>query len=212
MPRIIEITYQNDTYPVLLTRKMMKRITMRPSPDGLLVNAPLGVSLSYIKATIIKHMPKLIGTLRKDAPISQRHIYFFGQKYQSESDYLKMYFSGPLTDYEAPIFQKELRQVALRYFTNRVRHYEVVMNVTRPYQVKVRKMTARLGSNAKKDHTLTFALKLIHYSVPIIDAVIVHELAHHYAFDHSRNFYEVLLKYYPNYKVEHQKIRQGLYS
>lgn len=212
MPRIIEITYQNDTYTVLLTRKAMKRITMRPSPDGLLVHAPLGVSLSYIKATIIKHLPKLVGALQKDAPISGRHLYFFGRKYQNESDYLKMFFSGPLNDFEAPTFEKQLRQVALRYFTNRVRHYEDVMGVKHPYQVKVRKMTARLGSNAKQDHTLTFALKLIHYSVPIIDAVIVHELAHHYAFDHSRDFYEVLLKYYPNYKMEHRKIRQGLYS
>ncbi|HOJ45485.1 MAG TPA: DUF45 domain-containing protein [Bacilli bacterium] len=212
MRRLIEITYQTTTYSVWLTRKRMKRITMRPSPEGLLVSAPVGVSLPFVKATIIKHMPKLVGALQKEAPISSGHLYFLGHKYHNESDYLKMYFSRPLSDFEAPLFQSELRKIALRYFTSRVRHYEAIMKVDRPYQVKIRKMSARLGSNTKKNHTLTFALNLIHYSVPIIDAVVVHELAHHYAFDHSRNFYEILLKYYPNYKVEHQKIRQGFYS
>ena len=212
MQRLTEITYLNRTYPITLKRKMIKRITMRPSADGLLVHAPIGVPHIFIKATIIKHMPKLVNALNKEAPMSQQHLYFFGQRYVSNDDYLKVYFTCPIDNFENPIFLKQLRVLALRYFIARTRHYETIMGIQRPYTVKVREMKTRLGSNAKTSHSLTFARHLIHYSVAIIDAVIVHELAHYFAFDHSKQFYDVLLKYYPNYKIEHQKIRQGNYQ
>ena len=62
-------------------------------------------------------------------------------------------------------------------------------------------MKTRHGSNSYyKDH-LSFALTLVHYSYPIIDSVIIHELAHDIHFDHSKAFYQTVYQYCPNYKA-----------
>ena len=39
--------------------------------------------------------------------------------------------------------------------------------------------------------------------------VCVHELAHILVYDHSKEFYDVVYKYYPNYKECHTKLRKG---
>ena len=73
------------------------------------------------------------------------------------------------------------------------------MNVPIEYKVRVQKMKSRLGSNSKATNTLNFTLKLIHFSKEAIDSVIIHELAHYFKFDHSKEFYDVVYKYCPNY-------------
>jgi predicted metal-dependent hydrolase len=70
-------------------------------------------------------------------------------------------------------------------------------------------MSTRLGSNSRRTKRLTFALKLIHFSWPIIDAVIVHELIHDRHFDHSPRFHQALRVAYPRYDEEHAKILKG---
>ena len=50
--------------------------------------------------------------------------------------------------------------------------------IKKPYRVSVKKMTSRYGSNSSQTHTVSYSLVLLHYSVEIIDSVIVHELAH----------------------------------
>ena len=66
------------------------------------------------------------------------------------------------------------------------------------------------ADNSRKTHTLTFQLSLVHYSKEIIDSVIYHELAHDFYFDHSANFYKLLLSYCPNYFKLKAKLRKGI--
>jgi predicted metal-dependent hydrolase len=211
MKSMTEIECEGRRFPVVLTRKAMRRITIKPEPGRLIVHAPIGVPLSIIKSTVTKHWPKLKPLLIKDEAISSRHVYFLGHKAGNHDAYLSTIFPDPLDDYLAADFQKELRKKAELFFTKRIRHYERVMGVDRPYEVVVRKMKGRLGSNNKTRHSITLALRLIHYAIPIIDAVVVHELAHHFAFDHSKKFYEILTQYYPDYRSEHDKILKGQY-
>jgi hypothetical protein len=206
-----EIEGDGRRYQVELTRKKMRRITIKPEPGRLIVHAPIGVPLAIIKTTVAKHLAKLWPLLAREEPISSRHIYFLGRRSRNNDDYLGTIFACPLTDYLADDFQKELRKKAATLFTKRIRHYEKLMGIDKPYQVIVRQMKGRLGSNNKTKHSVTLALRLIHYGISIIDAVIVHELAHYFAFDHSKKFYDVVVRYYPNYRAEHDKILKGEY-
>ena len=56
---------------------------------------------------------------------------------------------------------------------------------------------------------LTFDKDLIHYSLEIIDSIVIHELAHYYYHDHSHSFYNMVLKYCPNYKELQRKLTYG---
>jgi len=206
-----EFVHNGKHYPVNLIRKKMLRVSMRAHEGTIEVHAPHGVPWSFIQQTIEKHIGKLLPLLEKEGSCSRSHIYFLGKRCLNDDSYLGTIFKTPLDDYLSTRFQAELKKKAITYFTARVRYYEEVMGIKKPYQIKVRRMKARFGSNAKRTHTLTFALMLIHYSAPIVDSVIVHELAHYFEINHSRSFYDLIRRYYPTYDLQHAKLKQGMY-
>ena len=79
------------------------------------------------------------------------------------------------------------------------------------YKVRVQKMRSRFGSNSKHTKTLNFSTILLHYSLAIIDSVVVHELAHCFVYNHSKDFYNVVYKYCPNYKLVQAKLKKGIF-
>ncbi len=66
--------------------------------------------------------------------------------------------------------------------------------------LKIRMMKTRWGVCNKKSNTITLNANLIKYPIECLDYVIVHELAHLVYFDHSQNFWNVVAKYFPEYK------------
>ena len=94
----------------------------------------------------------------------------------------------------------------------RTRYYERLMGVIPPYKVKIKAMKTRFGSNSKQTHTISYASHLYTFSRDILDSLIVHELSHHFFFDHSSRFYSVVYKYYPNYKKDNVKLKKRIYK
>ncbi|MBQ7243982.1 MAG: M48 family metallopeptidase, partial [Bacilli bacterium] len=52
----------------------------------------------------------------------------------------------------------------------------------------------------------TFQCRLMAFHPSIIDSVVVHELAHHYQFDHSKKFYDIVYRYCPDYDKLRKKL------
>ena len=70
-----------------------------------------------------------------------------------------------------------------------------------PYpDLRIRKMTTRWGVCNIKTKTVTLNLELIKRDLKYLDYVIVHELSHLLEPNHSKKFWAVVEKYYPNYK------------
>ncbi len=68
------------------------------------------------------------------------------------------------------------------------------------YPLRFRTMKTRWGICNRKSKTITLNSKLIEYPVSCLDYVIVHELSHLVHFDHSKEFWETVEKYFPEYK------------
>lgn len=102
--------------------------------------------------------------------------------------------------------KKKLKDLSLDIISSRVRKYQMIMEIPVNYAVKITNMRSSVGKNYYQKKLLTFDKNLIHYSLDIIDSVVVHELAHHYQQNHSKDFYNILLKYLPNY----HKIRERM--
>lgn len=66
--------------------------------------------------------------------------------------------------------------------------------------LKIRKMTSRWGVCNIKNNNITLNLELSKYSIEALDYVIVHELSHFIHQNHSKEFWSLVSKYYPNYK------------
>ncbi len=201
--RALSVQYLGKTYPIVLTRKKgMRNIRVRLSEDGasLLVSAPYLVSSSSIQRASLGCLPKLLKRkITTIPPYENGNLYYLG----------KPYYVG---DFDDETIEGYLKKKALPVFEERVAFYSKLMKVSPPYKVRARRMKTRYGVNSRQTHTITLSLALIHFSLPIIDAVVVHELAHHFQWNHGKEFYAIVLKYCPEYKNLHDKLRKNIYE
>ena len=203
-------TYNDEVFKVFLTRKRMKNIRYRLRDDSFYISAPYLASKSSINKGLVKFAPKLISN-RKPKPEGDGYIYLYGCMHEiSESGILELFDDKIIKYRSKEDLERKLKKHFLSVVTNRVRYYEELMKLE-PHNVRVRKMHSRYGSNSKGTRTVSFAFMLIHYSIEILDAIVVHELAHSIHFDHSPKFYDVVYTYCKNYDLLHKKLRNGVF-
>ena len=211
-----EITYiyENKEYPVIITRKNIRSIRYTFRNGSFYVSAPyLFASESKIKSGLDKFAEKLIKSDVKSKARGDDYIYILGYKVPI-SDSGKINFSnGDLIEYKSQDdLDKKLKKWFLKYIEKRHRYYEQLMEINKPYKVKVRKMSSRYGSNSSQTHSVCYSLVLLHYADEIIDSVIVHELAHDKVHNHSKKFYDVVYRYCHKYKELDKKLKKGIFQ
>lgn len=90
-----------------------------------------------------------------------------------------------------------------------VKRYEVLMG-TKVKKWSIRDMSARWGSCTVEDKTIRFALNLAHCSDEFIEYLVVHEMAHLFVASHSREFWNIVEKYIPDFKLrKHMYTEKG---
>lgn len=202
------IHYQNEERKMIITRKAIKRIIFRIENGEIHVSAPYFVNDKTILSSFYDLPKSFLSRLDRKKEQGQDYIYLLGKKYPL-CQALETPKEHAITYINQEDLEKKLSSVAKEVIEQRVRFYEEKMKITPPYRVRIRKMKTRYGTNSRKTHTLTFALLLVHYPLSVIDAIVVHELAHHRHFDHSDAFYQEVYTYYPHYDVEHRKLKKG---
>jgi predicted metal-dependent hydrolase len=65
-------------------------------------------------------------------------------------------------------------------------------------KINVTSAKGRWGS-CSSSGSVSFSWRLIKYRKELVDFVIYHELSHLYVMNHSKDFYDVLAEYCPNY-------------
>lgn len=207
-------TYLGKTYPVYIDKKSMVRrsIRCRYREGAFYISAPYLTSESVIMKYLTSKWGPYFIKNEKPAPKGNDFVYIYGFKHPYSSGGGEIKFSNCSSfKYKNDLdFDKKMKKHFLALLTERSRYYEKLMNLA-PHNIRVRNMTSRYGSNSKKTRSITYAYSLYHYSVNILDAIIVHELSHSIEFNHSKKFYEVVNKYCPNYKALHNMLRKGVY-
>ena len=82
-------------------------------------------------------------------------------------------------------------------FTERLQHYAPALGVTWR-SLRLTNARTRWGS-AKRDGSLMLNAKLLHYPLPVVDYVVVHELAHLHEMNHSPRFWAWVAQACPDY-------------
>ena len=202
-----EFIYQvdNKDYRVIVTYKRIRNIHFRFDGESFLVSAPRLVSLKQIKSGLDKYAKKLIKRSVKMNAETDEYIYILGKKIETNYPGYLALESDLISYKDNKQLHTKLRKWFLNYLTNRTEFFTKVMGAPQ-YLVKLRQMKSRYGSNNKSTKTITYSLVLIHYSPEIIDSVIIHELAHCFAYNHGDNFYKVVYKYCPNYDILRKKL------
>ena len=203
MGKELFVKYRGKRYSVSVVNDEQARnylVTLDKEKDALSVNCPKrGNEAGALKAAK-SCLPSLYWLrIKQISPYKDGYLYLFGEKV----------YVGQMNEEDLDILMKKK---ALPYYRERVAHFEKEMGIINPYKVKVRTMKTRYGVNSRRTHSITLQTQLVSFPPEIIDSVVVHELAHHFVFNHSKAFYDVVCRYCPDYKILIEKLRTKQYE
>ena len=98
-------------------------------------------------------------------------------------------------------------ETARKIFTEKSAYYASVMGVTYG-RITIREQKTRWGSCSSAGN-LNFNWRLIFAPEPVIDYVVVHELAHRKEMNHSPAFYAIVQSVLPDYKTQQKWLRDN---
>ncbi|VEU59792.1 YgjP-like metallopeptidase domain-containing protein [Mesomycoplasma neurolyticum] len=186
--------------------------------------SPVNLSEKKIKEIIEKNLEIIKKELDKSKisnfiDTQNNFYYLFGKKFnykiqKNKLEYL-IYSNGHFLKFklqdESKLQNKIetlLKNELLLYLKKRVQTFEKIMNVDANYNVVIRKKTSAWASNYYKKKNIIFSNKLLLFSKTIIDYVIIHELAHHFFQNHSKDFWQLVKKYCPEFKEMKEKLKK----
>lgn len=206
---------------VEITRKKIKNIILKVTPDGrVLISAPLRVSEEYLKEFvkekedwIVKKLEEAKNRKKKEINYeSGEEIIYLGRKYyleiipsynekitiQDEKIYIYCLENSTVEDRER-IFKNWVKielGVLLKDLTYKIGKMIGYL----PNEIRIRDMKSRWGSCISARKVITYNLQLAFQPLPLIEYVVLHELAHIPYPNHQKEFWNFVEKFIPDWK------------
>ena len=128
------------------------------------------------------------------------------------------YYDALIKDYEAEEnklaieklqndLKKWYKKQASAYITRRVEYYKEIIGVS-VNSVSIKSRKSQWGS-CDSNGDITFSWRLVMARPEAIDYVVIHELCHRKHMDHSRDFWNQVQKYMPDFKVQKQWLEEN---
>jgi predicted metal-dependent hydrolase len=185
--------------PWLIQRnRRRKRAALRVDSAGCYCLSPFGTPASCLKQFVLQHQAWWQAQLKSLPNL---------KPFQADSIWPFRAAGRLITSEDTPKRLKQwYKQQAEDYLPMRLDDWASRMP-KKPKGVKIRFYTARWGScNRRQEIQLNWALMACPDEV--VDYVLVHELAHLVHFNHSRDFWQLVATYYPEYKQQERWLRQ----
>ena len=193
----MQFKIDDEIYEVIMIRKNNMKIYVTTS--RFVTKHQIESILNENKNYIYKNLNKMNNKVSK-----KDKFYYLGNEYNIIYDeYSKKVeiLNNNIVVKDDKMLNNWLNDEIKRIFKARLYYYYQAYEEDIPYpKVKFRKMKTRWGVCNKRDISITLNTELIKYNIEGINYVIVHELSHFIHFNHSRAFWNLVSKYYPNYK------------
>lgn len=186
MERFIELAEKNIPYTLRLSSRA-KRIRFTVSAGGIfVVTAPKIIPQSFIERML---HTRAVWIIEKIEQLS------------------KFTPTKPIRSLKERKAEYKAHKVsALELATRRAKHLNQHYGFT--YQkISIRDQKTRWGSCSKKGN-LSFSYKIALMPEHLADYIIVHELCHLGAFDHSKKFWSLVAQKVPDHKLLRKELRQ----
>lgn len=205
---------EKKLYHVKIVRKNNRNTYIRINDNG-----EIYVTTNYLTPNrkIIKlldqNKSKIIKMLQNKERQLQRseQFYYLGKPYDIIFEPVKQIIiqnSFIIVENEQKLhrwLKKQMKQL----FQERLNYCYQKFNENIPYpNLKIRTMKTRWGVCNRQNNTVTLNSKLMEYEIEQLDYVIIHELSHFVHFDHSKQFWNTVEKYDPNYKQNRKKLKE----
>lgn len=225
---IRRINCENDILEYLLTRKPVKNVNLRIKPEGnIIVSANRYVPVEFIDSFVKSKRAFINQALDKykerkgQAPAPKRYVsgenyvilgkslilkVIQGNKESVTSDGVSIVLN--VKDTENFKRKKRLMEAWLKERQEEIFHeicqeiYPLFKSYHIEYPIiKIRNMTSRWGSCQTKRGIITLNSKLLEAPRSCIEYVVLHEFSHFVHPNHSKQFYGLVAKYMPDWKL-----------
>ena len=178
-------TIQNIDYTIVRSKRRSIGFEVRPG-GKITVRIPMRASVNTVKEIIEDKKDWL-------------YEMYLKQKDKIDTNSLR---EAERNDPRTAYLEKKYRQAAKRYIYERVEYY-IEMIGGHYSSIRIGDQKTRWGS-CSNNGTLSFSWRLMLAPPRILDYVVIHEICHLTYMDHSKNFWDLVSVYDPDYK-EHRK-------
>lgn len=133
--------------------------------------------------------------------------YFLGKKIKTGENIYELNNKIANQDNYYEVFKDEIFNTIKRLVNEELTRLNLSIN-----RLKIGYFKSRFGSMNVKTKSLSINMIVIHYSEDVIKALIDHELAHLSFGNHSKDFYNKLLEYCPNYYELDKRLTKMRYN
>ena len=199
---LVEI--DNKEYEVEIIKKNNRNTYVRVKNGKIVVSTNYLTSKSSILKLVNDNKDSIIKMIDNDSKKNDREekFYYFGKEYDVIYGFQEIEFSDDkIYASDENKLKKYIDKEIARIYSERMEYYYNKFEERIPVpNLKIRKMTSRWGVCNIKNHNITLNYQLSKYDICCLDYVIVHELSHFIHPNHSRDFWNLVGKYYPDYK------------
>jgi len=219
--KLRQITLCNQTVAYQFTRSKRRTIGFIVGTHGLAVRAPRWTTVHEVEAAIQEksgwilkklyefeqrqvhsHRPQMLWADGANIDyLGEPFIMHLGALYTTiDPDQKRIWIALPSTASETQIqesVQSAIQRAARLLFEVRLNHYAPLLGVQWS-SLKLSNAGGRWGS-ATSNGVIRLNWRLMHYRLPVIDYVVVHELSHLRHMNHSPQFWETVESIMPNY-------------
>jgi predicted metal-dependent hydrolase len=225
-----QITLGSQQVSYTLRRSQRRSIGFLISSAGLQVTAPKHASHSHIEQALLSKQRWIISKLQEQAqePVAQTMLWQHGAQFPLLGQMVTLMLApdAPRLGRYDPLkqelhlrqsaeaepaqvqlqVQRFLQKQAMALFVQRLPLFARELGLQYA-SFSLSSARGRWGScNSQKKIRLNW--RLVHFDLPLIDYVIVHELAHLQEMNHSPRFWAIVAQIYPNYQAVRLAIRQ----
>lgn len=203
-------SYKGKEYPIEIIKKNNKNTYLRVKDNTIKVTTNYFITKGQIVKLIEDNKEFINKALDKNINKQEDDTFkLFGKSYDivygpfdTEINNNKIYTK------DAKSFNKYFTKYINNIYKERLDYWYNIFEEKIPYpNLKIRKMTSRWGVCNIKNNNVTLNLELSKYDNSALDYVIVHELSHFIHHNHSKDFWLLVSKYYPNYKNVRKMLR-----
>lgn len=202
-----------NNYNVNIIRKNIKHTYIRVKNNEIVVTTNYLTPKIYINKLIkdnAEYLEKMINHQKKKEE-KNKDFYLFGTKYNIiyDTNYKNVVIeNNNIITPNDIVLTKYLDSIIKETFSKQLKFWYNIFEEKIPVpNLKIRKMKSRWGVCNTKNNNVTLNYYLYKYNKDCLDYVIVHELSHFLEGNHSKNFWKIVEKYYPNYKETRKKLR-----
>ncbi len=196
-----------------VVRKNNKNLYFRFDENcKLIITAPKFITDKEVKNLITKNSAAILKMYEDSLEKSVRDskFWYLGKNYEVIFDNRVKDIEiedDTITCHDEDVLDKFYKEECERVFNEEIEVCKRCFNKLPEFRLRIRKMRTRWGVCNTRDKIITLNSELLKKDVSLIDYVIIHEMAHFFEGNHSKNFWKIVEQAIPDYKDKRKKLR-----